>query len=155
MWLKILLAVLIIAFCTCLGYFAAGKYRERRKFYAQLSAFNEQFLGELAYTRTPLNDFLQKREGTGEFQRAIGEYVRTREAKAELRFLEKGEREDFLRYLDTLGKGDARAQSGFFSAQKGILSEKKESAEREAKARGDLYLKLGLLAGLAFVILIV
>ena len=54
-----------------------------------------------------------------------------------------------------LGRGDAQSQQSCFSAQKAILEEKKADSEREAKTRGELYLKLGLLAGLALVILIV
>ena len=54
-----------------------------------------------------------------------------------------------------LGRGDALSQSGFFSARRAALEQKKADTEKEAKARGALYLKLGLLAGLAFVILII
>ena len=50
--------------------------------------------------------------------------------------------------------GDARTQSAFFSAQAARLNALREQSAREAKARGELYLKLGLLAGLALVVLI-
>ena len=54
-----------------------------------------------------------------------------------------------------LGKGDAQSQSVFFAAKRAALQQRREESEKEAKARGALYLKLGLLAGLAFVILII
>ena len=54
-----------------------------------------------------------------------------------------------------LGKGDAFSQKGYFEMQKSALEEKKTKSTAEAKRHGELYLKLGLLAGLAIVILIV
>lgn len=154
MWIKFLLAGAIIAFCVLLGYLAAEKYRERKRYFAQFEAFNEKFLGELTFTRMPLGEFLARASYTGEFAKTI-EAVSRREAPKPPSFLtqdEKGELED---YFSMLGTSDTRSQMGFFTAKKAYLSEKKKTAAEEAKARGELYLKLGLLAGLAFVILII
>ena len=54
-----------------------------------------------------------------------------------------------------LGTGDALSQKNYFSAQTAALTRKRENGVKEAKSRGELYVKLGLLAGLAAVILIV
>ena len=70
-------------------------------------------------------------------------------------FLTDEEKKECADYFSMLGKGDAFSQSGFFTARRAALAQKKEESEKEAKARGELYLKLGLLAGLAFVILII
>ena len=66
----------------------------------------------------------------------------------------KEERAEAQRYFQQLGRGDARTQAVFFSAQAARLNALREQSAREAKARGELYLKLGLLAGLALVVLI-
>ena len=73
---------------------------------------------------------------------------------ADVASLTKEERVDGENYFRQLGKGDSHTQTAYFSAQKARLSACKEQCEREAKARTELYTKLGLLAGLALVVLI-
>ncbi len=155
MWLKFLLSFLIIGFCIGLGYIAAEKYRARRRFFAQLDGFNERYLNELSYARTPLNDFLRAYPYAGDFGKSVEAFAAERKLSFAYGYLTKEERADCADYFSMLGKGDAASQSGYFSAKKVQLAEQKATAEREAKARGELYLKLGLLAGLAFVILII
>ena len=155
LWLKIVLCVVIVTFCTLLGYFAAGKYRARKRFYAQLFTFNERYLNELGYTRRPLSTFLQESTYTGEFGKLITSFMKSREVKLTYPWLKEDERTECSNYFSMLGKGDALSQKGFFTSRQSMLAEKKATCEHEAKSRSDLYLKLGLLAGLAFVILIV
>lgn len=155
LWLKFLLGGLIIAFCTFLGWFAAGKYRLRKSFYTQLCSLNEKFLAELKFTRKPLLQFLTENTYSGDFAEVIARFIKSREVKLDYGYLTQEEKEEIGEYLTMLGRGDSHSQSGYFSSQTETLLEKKSTAEKEAKSRGELYLKLGLLAGLAFVILIV
>ncbi len=155
MWLKLLVSVCVIAFCLFLGYFAAAKYRSRKKFFSQFATFNERYLNELSYARKPLADFLKEYPYSGDFAKTIGSFVSMRETQPKLGYLTKDEKKLCSDYFGMLGKGDAVSQKNFYSAQKGELDEKKAKSEKEAKSRGELYLKLGLLAGLAFVVLIV
>lgn len=154
MWIKLLLCLLIIAFCTLLGYFAAGKYRARRRFYRDFSAFNDAFLHELEYARRPLPSFLKEIKREGEFNLLLLSVTEQR-GKCDLKFIGEEERKEADEYFSMLGKGTALSQKNYFSSKRDGLLEKKGICEKEAKERGDLYLKLGLLAGLAFVILIV
>ncbi len=153
-WLKLLIGALTVALSVAIGYVLAGKYRERSKFYAQMYAFNERYLSELAFSRKPLADLIAQGEYTGDFAKLL-EGARKGGDEPKLSYLQKEEREDAAEYVFMLGRGDSNSQTGFFDAQKHILEQKKQTAEREAKARTALYLKLGLLAGLALVILIV
>lgn len=154
MWLKLTVGGAIVAFCTLLGYFAATKYRARKNFYTQFCAFNERYLAELRYARKPLGDFLRENSFSGEFSKTIRAFSADRETKVGYAFLTHDEQAFCSDYLSMLGRGDARAQSGYFSAQREGLLQKQRACEAEAKKRNELYLKLGLLAGLAFVILI-
>ena len=155
MWIKLILSVLIIAFCTLLGYVAASKYRSRKQFYAQFQVFNERYLTELSYSRRPLSAMLKEFGGGGDFEKLLKKFSETRTPECKFSYLTKEERSETGEYLTMLGRGDSHSQHEFFASKKGMLSEKKAESELEAKKRGDLYLKLGLLAGLAFVILIV
>lgn len=155
MWLKLIVGGLVILFCTLLGYFAAGKYRARKQFYEQFAYFNDRFLNELGYGRKPLAAFSQENIGRGDFGKTVKGFIETRNAEFDLKFLKEEEREEAKHYFSMLGRSDVDSQKKFCSSQKSILEEKKLSSEREAKTHGELYLKLGLIAGLAIVILIV
>ncbi len=154
-WIKLLLGCAVIGFCMLLGYFAAEKYRSRKLFFAQLSSFHARYLNELSYARKPLSEFLSEYPYTKEFGKVIDGLQKERTIDVKFSFLNKEEQGYLYDYFCMLGKGDAKAQSGYFSAQTGELNGKKAESEKEAKTRSELYLKLGLLAGLAFVILIV
>ena len=155
LWLKIVICIAIVAFCTFLGYVAAGKYRARKRFFTQYFLFNERYLNELGYTRRPLSAFLKEYAYTGEFGKTVTSFMESRQLKLSFSWLNGDERAECGNYFSMLGKGDALSQKGYFTSRQGLLAEKKAACEREAKTRGDLYLKLGLLAGLAFVILII
>ena len=153
-WLKIVVAALTVAFSTALGHFLAGKYRARKLFFSEFARFNERYLSELSYERRQMSAFLREISYEGEFEKALGEFREKREASFPFPFLTKEERAEAQRYFQQLGRGDARTQSAFFSAQAARLNALREQSAHEAKARGELYLKLGLLAGLALVVLI-
>ncbi len=155
MWIKFLLSGLIIAFCILLGYLAANKYRARKKFFAQFEAFNLRYLNELSYARKPLSEFLEGYEYSGDFAKTVSSFSQKREAGCNHSFLTKEEKGECADYFSMLGKGDSSSQSVYFASKKAYLAEKKGTAEKECKARASLYLKLGLLAGLAVVILII
>ena len=155
MWLKILISVAVVAFSTALGYLLSGKYRARRKFYEQFCLFHGQYLNELSYTRKPLTDFLKEHEYTGDFAKAIKNTVQSRGAFEKLSYLSKEEQSACENYFSMLGKGDALSQKSFFGAQTQELEAKRADGEKQAKSRASLYIKLGLLLGLAIVILII
>lgn len=155
LWIKFILGLLVIAFCTFLGYLASSKYRDRRSFYAQLSDLNEKYLAELKYARKPLKKFLSEFEFKGDFEEVMHRYLTDRSINIDYSYLSKAEKESAAEYFRMLGRGDSHSQSGYFSAQAEQLLSAKNQSAKEAKSYTDLYLKLGLLAGLAFVILIV
>lgn len=155
MWIKLLLSGVIIAFCIFLGYLAAGKYRSRKKFFSQFCSLNERYLTELGYARRPLEEFFGEYTYEGDFGKLVERFKRERNLLNSFPYLTEEEKRLIEDYFSMMGKGDSHSQNGYFNTQKSALEEKKKSSDREAKERGDLYLKLGLLAGLAIVILIV
>ena len=175
LWLKVLVAALTVAFSVALGYFLAGKYRARKLFFAEFffSAFcltsttlmvaeseglreSFRFMSDLLISKIGPADKKLDREGAyeGDFGKAVAAFSASRRAELSFPFLTKEERVDGENYFRQLGKGDSHTQTAYFSAQKARLSACKEQCEREAKARTELYTKLGLLAGLALVVLI-
>ena len=140
MWIKFALCALIVAFSVAVGAFASGKYRARKKLYAQFCAFNERYLTELKYMRRPIGEFFAAYAYEGDFKEIVAAAMRREPTTVKTEYLTQEER---------------GCLDDYFSAQKEYLAAKKGESEREAKERAELYLKLGLLAGLALVILIV
>lgn len=155
LWIKVALACLAIAFCVGIGYLAANKYRCRRAFFAQLDDFNARYLNELEYARKPLPVFLKEVSATGDFKKTLEEFSSSRSPQLKFSYLTKEEKKECADYFSMLGRGDALSQKGYFCARREPFGEVRAACEKQAKAKGELYLKLGLLAGLAFVILIV
>lgn len=154
MWLKLAISGAIIAFSTFVGYLFSGKARSRSSFFTQLCGFNEKFLNELDYERKPLDALL--REGyTGDFGKSLTEFRERRKISFAYSYLSQGERTMCEEYFSMLGRGDALSQKEYFAGKKKVLSEAKEKCETEAKKTKELSIKLGLLFGLAVVILIV
>lgn len=154
MGIKLLLCGLVVAFCVLIGYFAGEKYRTRKKFFAAFADLNERYLTELAYSRRPLAEFFRDNADAfkGEF-RKVTEAVAERAPLPAFDFLSRDEAGMLADYVSMLGRGDSHSQSGYFTAQKDGLEKRRLQTEHEAKTRGDLYLKLGFLAGLALIIL--
>ena len=155
LWLKLLLACCVVLFSVALGYFAAEKFRNRARFYTQLHAFNERYLNELGYARKPLSSLLDGYAGNGDFQKTLRILAAEHKISLKYSYLTDEEKKECANYLSMLGRSDAHTQREYFGGQRNALSEKKSACAKVAKEKGELYLKLGLLAGLAFIILIV
>lgn len=155
MWLKILLSLVIISVATACGYLAGNKYRARKKYFAQLSAFNERYLNELNYARKPLGAFLKEFEYSGDFSKSLKTLAEARKANVAFSYLTKEEQAACADYFAMLGKGDSFSQKSYFASKKAGIEEKRAASEKDAKSKSALYIKLGVLAGLAVVILIV
>ena len=70
-------------------------------------------------------------------------------------YLTEDEKKYLADYFGMIGRSDAASQRTFLSAARAELAEKKKSAEEAYKKYFALYLKLGFLAGLILVVLIV
>lgn len=155
LWLKILLACFTVAFSVGIGYLMADKYRCRYAFYRQFHDFNERYLAELAYARKPLTVFMGEFPASGEFAKLLKEWTQGHGVRCQFACLTSQECGQAEEYFSMLGRGDAQAQTAYFNAYKKTLSDARSACEKESRSRTALYLKLGLLAGLALVILMI
>ncbi len=163
--LKFLLGVAIVAFTSFCGHLLAQKYRKRQLFFKQLKEFNERFLSEIAYYRRPLREFASNYSYQGEFQELLNDYFTAIDKRKPIncifseneryRFLKEEELRVIEDYFLMLGKGDSSSQKGYFSCVREKLHSFDEESEKDAKRYGDLFIKLGFLCGLLFLILII
>ena len=162
--IKFFIGIAIVAFSSFCGYKLAGKYRRKKMFFVQFATFNERFLGELAYYRRPIKDFVFEYVYQGEFRVLLEEYVAGLNAERKdtfflvlgegFSFLNKDEQRITEEYFSTLGKGDSSSQKAYFSSMKERINALRESSEKDCKRYADLYVKLGFLCGLFILILI-
>ena len=142
--LKVLLCVLLFVLCVGCAFWLTRKYRKRKDFFYNLDLFNERLLNEVSYTRIPLPAFAEKYEFTGDFRKML-------EDKKDDFQAEKYEFE----YFRMVGGGDAASQKTYLSALRKEIEDQRRASDEVYKRYFSLYLKLGVLAGLVLIILLV
>ena len=162
---KFIIGIAIVAFTSFCGYFLAGKFRQRKLFFKQLQEFNERFLSEISYYRRPIKEFVAKYVYKGEFNELLHDYFTVMQQGRSVQsvliddpkyaFLKREEKRVVEDYFLMLGRGDSLSQKGYFSSVKQSLSALQIDAETACKRYGDLYIKLGFLCGLLFLLLII
>lgn len=155
--LKFLLCLLALGGCVAAAYLLTRKYKQRMSFFYNLNLFNERLVNEVSYTKIPLPAFVEKYEFSGDFKKMLEEKKGTDFGRENYSFsyLTADERKFLSDYFLLVGKSDAASQKTYLSAVRGEIAERKRTAEEIYKKYFSLYMKLGFLAGLILVILIV
>ena len=160
--MKIIIGIAVVAFTTYCGWFLSRKYRQWKRFFCDMQEFNLSFLEEIAYAKRPFDSFCARRHYAGEFGELLkdvlsrrSERKTTRIAMDEYTFLTMDERVFVGEYFQAVGRSDAQSQKGYFSNAKNKLDSLKTKGEDDGKKYTDLYTKLGFLAGLAVMVIMV
>lgn len=154
--LKILLCILLFALCVGCAFGLTRKYRKRKDFFYNLDLFNERLVNEVSYTKIPLPSFTEKYEFTGDFRRMLEEKKDDFQAeKYEFDYLTEDEKKFLGDYFRMVGGSDASSQRTYLSAMRKETEERRRTSDDIYKKYFALYLKLGVLAGLILIILIV
>ena len=132
--LKVLLCVLLFVLCVGCAFWLTRKYRKRKDFFYNLALFNERLLNEVSYTRIPLPAFAEKYE---------------------FEYLTEDEKKFLGDYFRMVGGSDAASQKTYLSALRKEIEERRRASDEVYKRYFSLYLKLGVLAGLVLIILLV
>ena len=154
--LKLLLCVFLFSLCVGCAFWLTRKYKKRRDFFYNLDLFNERLVNEVSYTKIPLPAFAEKYEFTGDFKRMLEEKKSDFQAeKYEYDYLTEDEKKFLADYFRMVGGSDAASQKTYLSALRKEIDDRRRASEDVYKKYFSLYLKLGVLAGLVLVILIV
>ena len=160
--IKIIVCFAILAFTTSVGYLFATKFRNRRLFFSQFKLFNERFLSEIEFSKRPIKEFVQLYAYKGDFNdilriylENLGKYTDFSVVFPEIIYLEKEDARMVCDYFDSLGKGDSSTQKSNYLGFSTRLYESYQKSELEYKKYANLYVKLGVLIGLAIIIVII
>jgi len=158
---KLILGIVIVAFTSFCGSLLAKKYKKRRDFLIQLSEFNDRFLNEVNYYKRPLKEFFAEYQYKDEFGDFLLNYTAklgTQNGEIEVDdydFLMDEDKRIVQNYFSMLGKGDTASQKTYYGGMKEIVKSTYLDAENTYKKYGNLYVKIGFLCGLLFLILII
>ena len=164
--MKYVLIVVIFCICVFVGYITYSKYNKRKKFYASLIMLAEKLSVEINFSRERLKILIENFDaGTKKNLLGIDEgFVSYLDKKNELTVndifskancLKQDEKEFILLFLKTLGRSDVENQTKEITSFIQRFNEKKEETEKEHKKYGSLSLKLSIVAGLFFTILLI
>ena len=163
--IKFLLGIVIVVAASLIGRALARNYLRRKRFFAQMEQFNQRFLAEISYYRRPLFEVYAQYSYEGEFQELLESFFLLQKQGETLKnaslldlsafsFLDEEDRRAVGDYFLTIGRGNTVSQKEYFSTAEKMLSKYREQSEIDCKKHVDLYTKLGFLAGLAILILI-
>ncbi len=160
--IKLAVGVAVVIFSTYCGRTMAKRYKRRKNFFAEMNDFNTRFLTELGYAKRPLEELAKSCRVGGEFGELLEEVLRRRFQRKTLpielgsyTYLSDDEKRFVLEYFNALGKADAHSQKIYFSQAANSLQALQIKAKDECSKRMELYTKLGFLAGLAVLIIVV
>ncbi len=157
--IKFILCIGAVGLCVLLAWLLTRKYRMRMQFYYNLNLFNERLVNEVSYTRIPLPAFMEKYTFGGDFRHMLEIKRDARfdngDEGCDIAYLSEDERKFLGDYFRMIGKSDAASQRTYLSAMREEIADKKQKAEEIYRKYFSLYIKLGFLAGLILVVLIV
>ncbi len=154
--LKAILCVGLFALCVAIALLLTKKYRHRKDFFYNWNLFNERLLNEVSYTKTPLPAFVEKYSFNGDFRQILEDKKRRGfdASHIECAYLTKDEQKLLSDYFMMVGKSDAVSQRTYLSAVRGEIGDRRRASEEVYQKYFSLYIKLGVLAGLILVILV-
>lgn len=155
--LKLLLCVGAFSLCLLLAWLLTRKYRLRKDFYYNLSLFNERLYNEVSYTREPLPSFIEKQPFGGDFKKILTERSANgfRPGDCAIPYLKEDETQVFGRLFEHDREERRRVAKNYLASRRAEVEARRQASEEAYKKHFSLYIKLGVLAGLVLVILIV
>lgn len=158
---KIVVGLALVVFCGFCGYLLTKKYRLRKDFFRQYAQFNRNFLSEIAFSRRPIESVIKNGAYSGDFESLINSFLTALKngdtkllSMALPDFLDADEKTFVEEYFAYLGRGDSAGQKGYFAIADQTIAQKKDESEKLSKKHVDLYIKMGILLGLALLIVL-
>ncbi len=164
--MKYILIILVFFICLGVGYFFSMKYMKRKKFFTSLIALADKLSLEINFSRERLKVLLQNFDASAK-KNLLGvdeNFVKYLDKNCELTneeifkkadCLKSEEKDLILLFLKTLGRSDVENQTKEIQTFVARFGEIKQKCDEEQKKYGSLSIKLGVVAGLFFAIIMI
>ena len=163
--MKLLFILLIFGFCVFVGWKFANKYSRRKKFFDSIISFADKLSVEINFSRERLKVLLENcsdntRKNLLEIDNRFIDFL---DKKCELSsteifkkatILSNDEKDLILLFLKTLGRSDVENQTKEIKSFVSRFNEIKSKCDTEHKKYGSLSMKLGVVAGLFFAVVL-
>lgn len=164
--MKIFFIAAIFCVCVVIGWRFSNKYLRRKKFFASLITLADKLSLEINFSRERLKVLLENcdentKKNLLEIDKRFVDYL---DKKCELTgeeifkkadILKNDEKDAVLLFLKTLGRSDVENQTKEIKNFVAKFNEIKSGCDQEHKKYGSLSLKLGVIAGLFFAIILI
>ncbi len=151
--MKMLIGVMGVIFCTIIGKILSEKYIKRKNFYCDFYNFNQKMKSEISFKQSSIKSIIEKLNNQT-FRAYLNQTVILGDDDLSVSFL-NNEENDFLKeYVNNIGIFDKDSQLLYLnSVDSQIKTLYKNSFDEEKKYR-KLYVKLGFLFGLIFLVIV-
>ena len=164
--MKYIIIAVLFVICLVVGFTFFNKYDRRKKFFSSLIMLAEKLTVEINFSRERLKVLIENfNKYTKQNLLGIDEgFVSYLDKKTELNekeifkkadVLKKDEKDFILLFLKTLGRSDVENQTKEIASFTNRFQEMRVISDTEYKKYGTLSLKLSLIAGLFFVIVLI
>lgn len=163
--MKYVLIVCIFCICSFVGYAFSVKYMKRKKFFNSLIAFADKLSLEINFSRERLKVLLENFDSANK-KNLLGideKFIEYLDKKIELTsenvfkkadVLKNEEKDCILLFLKALGRSDVENQTKEIQNFISRFNEMKLKCDAEQKKYGSLSFKLGIVAGLFWVVIL-
>lgn len=162
--MKYVLILIVFAVCVFVGYMLSAKYTKRKKFFMAIISFANKISLEINFSRDRLKVLIENIDNNSKkylfnIDKKFIEYL---DKKSELSqeklfekidFLKQDEKDFLFLFFKTLGRSDVENQTKEIQTFLKRFYEIKDICDVEQKKYGSLSLKLGVVAGLFFAVI--
>jgi len=164
-FMKYLLISVLFCVCVAVGFALSSKYMKRKRFFNALISLSEKLALEINFSRERLRVLIENFDSSSKkYLLGIDEvFVDYLERKCELTqeslfkkalVLKDDEKSCVLLFLRTLGRSDVENQTKEINNFVSRFSEMKTKCDQDQKKYGSLSVKLGIVAGLFFAVIL-
>lgn len=163
---KYILIVILFCMCCGVGYVFSIKYQKRKKFFASLIALADKLSLEINFSRERLKVLLANFDQNSKknllgidenFEKYLDKSIEltSEEIFKKADCLKQDEKDQILLFLKTLGRSDVENQTKEIQSFVERFKQIKTKCDEEQKKFGSLSVKLGIVAGLFCVIILI
>ena len=163
--LKLAIGGILCFISAYLGIVGKSYYDKRYKYLADFNDFLLALIDGISYSKDRLPEISKKylSSSKGQFAKNLSEYLNIIETSPndeklvkcfDCKYLKKGDKEYFKDFFLTLGKLDYDTQMSRLNLSKAEIQKMLTKAEKDCKSTGNLLSKLGLLLGIAIMIIL-
>ena len=113
--MRFALGIILLCFCTFVGYFFAGKYIDRKKFYNDFVNFNRVLKQEILFNKKTLIEILDEQKGLSDFYFILENWFINKRINFEFNYLNDDDKKIIRSFLENLGTSDIDTQIDFIN----------------------------------------